>query len=84
MNREQKIQKIIGLMAGQYGPEDIGPKMVINFNTEEGDIYLINNERVDKKTFDKLLLSLPHFYTRFECYGRPGDDGPTPDEYYAG
>ena len=71
-------------MAGQISPADIGPRMVINFGTGEGDVYLINGKRVDKVTFDDLLATLPMVYDRLNVHGRPGDDGPMPDEYYHG
>jgi hypothetical protein len=83
--RQKKIDQLLSLMSGNIKPSDIGPKMVINFNTPEGDIYLINGKPVDKVTFDSLLETLPTpFYPRFECHGRPGDDGQLPEPYYYG
>jgi hypothetical protein len=83
--KEKKIEKLLSLMAGNIKPSDIGPKMVINFNTPDGDVYLINGKQTDKVTFDNLLATLPiPRYERFKCTGRPGDDGPTPDECYIG
>ncbi len=80
--KQKKINQIMSLLTGELKPADVGPRMLINFNTPAGDVYLINGDRVDKVTFDNRLKQLPPMYERFNVTGRPGDDGPTPDEYY--
>jgi hypothetical protein len=83
--KQRKVEQILSLIAGTINPTDIGPSLVINFNTQQGDIYLINGNLSTKIEFDNLLATLPSpFPERFKCTGRPGDDGPTPDEYYYG
>lgn len=59
MDRQQKINQILGLMEGKISPAEIGPRLVIQFNKGKENVYLINSKPVDRKVFHDLLRTLP-------------------------
>lgn len=79
MNKQQKIDQILALMNGKVSPADIAPRMVIHFNKDGGNIYLINGKPTDSETFHNLIRTLPAVGP-LKTYGREDDT----EEYYYG
>lgn len=59
MNRRQTIEQIVALMNGTLSLAEVQPRLVIHFNKEEGNIYMINGKPTDSETFHNLLRTLP-------------------------
>jgi hypothetical protein len=59
MDKQKKIEQIMALMSGKISAADIPPRLIIHFNQEKGNTYLISDKPVDSDTFHSLLRTLP-------------------------
>lgn len=77
MSKQETINQLMALISGKIAKADISPRLVIHFNKDQGNTYLIDNKPVDDVTFHSLLRTLPAIGSLVTT-GRPDNDA----EYY--
>lgn len=77
MSKQQKIEQLMALISGKLSRADISPRLVIHFNEQDGNTYMINSRIVDSDKFHNLLRTLPAIGT-LVTHGRENDN----EEYY--
>lgn len=61
LNKEQKIQQILGLIRGEISPDDINPEcvMMIGYGDEDNsNLYQVNGKYVEREIYDEAVKRL--------------------------